>query len=218
LQRYGRASNAVLTAAEPSRHWEKSPGVAAVAIDKAEHFDVIAQVRGVADIIEIGTPLLKRFGIGAIATARELCPDTPVLADTKTVDAGDPRSRDGAGGWRAAHDGPFLNLASDPRGSRPDCGALRRLCRRRHHYRVGEVRTLAGGREVEGFPKGGAIGDRARHLLDENLLAPCLFQRVLLQGQVLVDRRNASVAYLVAPSLNLVIPPRPAVAFWRVAW
>ena len=37
--------------------------------------------------------LARRFsnvsGIGAIATARELCPDTPILADTKTVDAGD---------------------------------------------------------------------------------------------------------------------------------
>ena len=60
-----------------------------VAIDKAESFGVIAQVRGIADIIEIGTPLLKRFGIGAIATARELCPDMAILADTKTVDAGD---------------------------------------------------------------------------------------------------------------------------------
>jgi 3-hexulose-6-phosphate synthase len=60
-----------------------------VAIDRAESFGVIAQVRGIADIIEIGTPLLKRFGIGAIATARELCPDTAILVDTKTVDAGD---------------------------------------------------------------------------------------------------------------------------------
>lgn len=60
-----------------------------VAIDRAESFAVIAQMRGVADILEIGTPLLKRFGVGAIATARELCPDTPILADTKTVDAGD---------------------------------------------------------------------------------------------------------------------------------
>jgi 3-hexulose-6-phosphate synthase len=59
-----------------------------VAIDKPESIGVIAQVRGVADIIEIGTPLLKRFGIGAIATARELCPETPILADTKTVDGG----------------------------------------------------------------------------------------------------------------------------------
>jgi hypothetical protein len=60
-----------------------------IAIDRAESLGVIAQMRRVADIIEIGTPLLKRFGIGAIATARELCPDTRVLADTKTVDAGD---------------------------------------------------------------------------------------------------------------------------------
>ena len=59
-----------------------------VAIDRAEDICVIGQMRGVADIIEIGTPLLKRFGIGAIATAREICPETPVLADTKTVDGG----------------------------------------------------------------------------------------------------------------------------------
>ena len=32
--------------------------------------------------------MLKRFGLAAIATARELCPDVPVLADTKTVDGG----------------------------------------------------------------------------------------------------------------------------------
>ena len=67
----------------------KRPLLLQVAIDKAESLSVIAQVRGIADIIEIGTPLLKRFGIGAIATARELCPDTPILADTKTADAGD---------------------------------------------------------------------------------------------------------------------------------
>jgi 3-hexulose-6-phosphate synthase len=60
-----------------------------VAIDKAESLGVIAELRGIADIIEIGTPLIKRFGIGAIMTARELSSDTPILADTKTVDAGD---------------------------------------------------------------------------------------------------------------------------------
>jgi 3-hexulose-6-phosphate synthase len=68
---------------------KRTPVLLQVAIDKAENFGVIRQVRGVADIIEIGTPLLKRFGIGAIATACELCPDTPVLADAKTVDGGD---------------------------------------------------------------------------------------------------------------------------------
>ena len=65
------------------------PVLLQVAIDRAESFAVIAQMRGVADILEIGTPLLKRFGVGAIATARELCPETPIFADTKTVDAGD---------------------------------------------------------------------------------------------------------------------------------
>jgi 3-hexulose-6-phosphate synthase len=60
-----------------------------VAIDRPEHLGVLPLIRGVADIVEVGTPLLKRFGIGVIATARELCLDAPVLADTKTVDAGD---------------------------------------------------------------------------------------------------------------------------------
>lgn len=59
-----------------------------IAFDKAEHLAFLARMQGIADIIEIGTPLLKRFGVGAIATARELCPDTLVLADTKTVDGG----------------------------------------------------------------------------------------------------------------------------------
>jgi 3-hexulose-6-phosphate synthase len=60
-----------------------------IAIDKPEHLHVLPLVRDVADIIEVGTPLLKRFGVGAIVTARELCPGLPVLADMKTVDGGD---------------------------------------------------------------------------------------------------------------------------------
>ena len=59
-----------------------------IALDKPEHLALLPRIRHVADIVEIGTPLLKRFGIGAIGTARELCPDTPVLADSKTVDGG----------------------------------------------------------------------------------------------------------------------------------
>jgi 3-hexulose-6-phosphate synthase len=59
-----------------------------IALDKPEHLALLPTMRNVADIVEIGTPLLKRFGIGAIATARELCPHTPVLADTKTIDGG----------------------------------------------------------------------------------------------------------------------------------
>ena len=59
-----------------------------IALDRPEHLALLPLIRNIADIVEIGTPLLKRFGIGAIATARELCPDTLVLADTKTVDGG----------------------------------------------------------------------------------------------------------------------------------
>ena len=59
-----------------------------IALDKPEHLAVLPHIRRIADIVEIGTPLLKRFGIGIITTARELCPDTPVLADSKTVDGG----------------------------------------------------------------------------------------------------------------------------------
>lgn len=59
-----------------------------IAFDKPEHLALLPQVKPFADIVEIGTPLLKRFGISAITTARELCPDVMVLADTKTVDGG----------------------------------------------------------------------------------------------------------------------------------
>lgn len=40
------------------------------------------------DIIEVGTPLLKYAGVGAIQEIRDLLPDKPVFADTKTMDAG----------------------------------------------------------------------------------------------------------------------------------
>ena len=59
-----------------------------VAVDRSEHLGVLPLVRGVADIVEVGTPLLKRFGIGVIATARELCPDAPVLPRPVCVPTG----------------------------------------------------------------------------------------------------------------------------------
>jgi 3-hexulose-6-phosphate synthase len=59
-----------------------------IAIDKPEHMGILPSLKGIADIVEIGTPVLKRFGLTGISTARELCPDVPVLADTKTVDGG----------------------------------------------------------------------------------------------------------------------------------
>ncbi|MBK0419052.1 orotidine 5'-phosphate decarboxylase [Leucobacter sp. CSA1] len=59
-----------------------------LAIDAPEHLALIPRLRRWFDIIEVGTPVLKRFGLSAITTARELGRGIPVLADTKTVDGG----------------------------------------------------------------------------------------------------------------------------------
>jgi 3-hexulose-6-phosphate synthase len=59
-----------------------------LALDKPAHFAVLTAVRDLVDIVEVGTPVLKRFGVSALATARELAPGVRVLADTKTVDGG----------------------------------------------------------------------------------------------------------------------------------
>lgn len=59
-----------------------------LAVDRPEHFAVVPRLAGLVDIVEVGTPVLKRLGAGAICTVRELAPGVPVLADTKTVDGG----------------------------------------------------------------------------------------------------------------------------------
>ena len=59
-----------------------------IAIDRPESLGIVRQVADLVDIIEVGTPVLKRFGLAAISTCRELAPEVPVLADTKTVDGG----------------------------------------------------------------------------------------------------------------------------------
>lgn len=58
------------------------------AIDAPEHFGFLPRLARYFDIIEVGTPVLKRFGLSAITTACELAGGKPVMADTKTVDAG----------------------------------------------------------------------------------------------------------------------------------
>ncbi|QIW23072.1 3-hexulose-6-phosphate synthase [Sulfolobus sp. S-194] len=42
-----------------------------------------------ADILEVGTPLVKSYGIQGIRRIREIAKERIVLADTKTADAGD---------------------------------------------------------------------------------------------------------------------------------
>ncbi len=48
---------------------------------------------------------------------------------------------------------------------------------------------VAAAREFERVMQGRAVGNRTRHLLGENLLAPCFGQRVALQGEILVNSR-----------------------------
>lgn len=59
-----------------------------LAVDRPEHLAVVPRLADLVDIVEVGTPVLKRFGASAICTVRELAPGVPVLADTKTVDGG----------------------------------------------------------------------------------------------------------------------------------
>jgi 3-hexulose-6-phosphate synthase len=59
-----------------------------LALDDPAGFSVLPLVRDLVDIVEVGTPLLKRFGTSAITAVRETAPGVAVLADTKTVDAG----------------------------------------------------------------------------------------------------------------------------------
>ncbi len=59
-----------------------------LAVDAVEHFALLPRLAQYFDIIEVGTPVLKRFGLSAISTALELGGRKPVLADSKTVDGG----------------------------------------------------------------------------------------------------------------------------------
>jgi 3-hexulose-6-phosphate synthase/6-phospho-3-hexuloisomerase len=45
-------------------------------------------IAGGADILEAGTPLIKSEGLDAVRALRETFPDTPIVADMKTMDAG----------------------------------------------------------------------------------------------------------------------------------
>jgi 3-hexulose-6-phosphate synthase len=59
-----------------------------LAIDDPASMGVIPEVLEFVDILEVGTPLLKRFGLAAISTVVEAADGKPVLVDTKTADAG----------------------------------------------------------------------------------------------------------------------------------
>ena len=46
------------------------------------------EVGPLVDIVEVGTSLIKEFGISSVASVKKSCPDTAVLADLKTMDEG----------------------------------------------------------------------------------------------------------------------------------
>lgn len=46
------------------------------------------EVGPLVDIVEVGTSLIKEFGISSVAAVKKICPDTAVLADLKTMDEG----------------------------------------------------------------------------------------------------------------------------------
>ena len=50
---------------------------------------LIASLRGLVDIIEVGTPMVLRDGMEAVRAIKRVAGDTPVLADLKIVDAGE---------------------------------------------------------------------------------------------------------------------------------
>jgi 3-hexulose-6-phosphate synthase len=59
-----------------------------LALDFPSALGILPGVAQWVDIVEVGTPLLKRFGLGVLPTIRELAPDADILADSKTVDGG----------------------------------------------------------------------------------------------------------------------------------
>lgn len=46
-----------------------------------------AQVYGLVDIIELGTPLMLKEGVGVVGLMKRRFPDAPILADMKITDA-----------------------------------------------------------------------------------------------------------------------------------
>lgn len=67
-----------------------------VALDRlsySECFEVISDVHPYADIIEVGTGVIKEYGLGLIRNIKDEYPEATVLADVKICDAGRSESR-----------------------------------------------------------------------------------------------------------------------------
>lgn len=62
-------------------------------VDKASALRLAGLVRQHADIIEIGTPLIKSEGLSVVRAAKNAFPEIPILADMKTADTGELEAR-----------------------------------------------------------------------------------------------------------------------------
>ena len=51
--------------------------------------EMLEQLRGIADIAEVGTPMLLRYGRKAVRQFKKACPEMIVLADGKIMDGGE---------------------------------------------------------------------------------------------------------------------------------
>jgi len=54
---------------------------------------LLKKLNSFADIIEVGTPTLIRYGVEAVRRIKQAYPRKPVLADLKTIDAGEGEAR-----------------------------------------------------------------------------------------------------------------------------
>jgi 3-hexulose-6-phosphate synthase len=57
-------------------------------VDPADFGTVIAPLVPLVDVIEAGTPLIKRYGLSVIRTLRDLAAERTLVADMKAMDAG----------------------------------------------------------------------------------------------------------------------------------
>src|SRR5438128_1108022 len=55
-------------------------------LDLARH--IVSEVDGFVDRVEVGTPLLRKHGMSAIATMRSSFPESFIVADCKIMDCG----------------------------------------------------------------------------------------------------------------------------------
>lgn len=66
-----------------------------VALDRLSYdecFDILEQVNDSVDIIEVGTGVIKEYGLGIVRDIKDKYPETSVLADVKICDAGKSES------------------------------------------------------------------------------------------------------------------------------